>query len=159
MRVATISISTSRSGPDGRVDLATPALAAYVELIGGTVVGADLVTDDRAIIRDRLTHWADGGSVDLILTSGGTGLAPSDVTPEATRDVIDREAPGIAEAMRLASRAHTKYWMMSRAVAGVRGRTLIINFPGNPTAIGEAGAPLVDTLAHAMALLIRPVEH
>jgi molybdenum cofactor synthesis domain-containing protein len=93
------------------------------------------------------------------LTSGGTGLAQSDVTPEATRDVIDREAPGIPEAMRLASQPHTKYWMMSRGVAGLRGRVLIINFPGNPKAIAEAGAPLLDTLTHAMALLLDPQQH
>ena len=160
MRVATLSISTSRArGTSDAPDRAAPALHEYVTALGATVVATDLVPDDRTLIGARLAGWADGGQVDLILTSGGTGLAESDVTPEATRDVIDREAPGIAEAMRLASQPHTKYWMMSRGVAGLRGRVLIINFPGNPKAIAEAGAPLLDTLRHAMALLIDPDQH
>jgi molybdenum cofactor synthesis domain-containing protein len=160
MRVATLSISTSRAlGQTDAPDRAAPALAAYVDALGGTVVATELVADDRALIGARLAEWADSGEMDLILTSGGTGLAQSDVTPEATRDVIDREAPGIPEAMRLASQPHTKYWMMSRGVAGLRGRVLIINFPGNPKAIAEAGAPLLDTLTHAMALLLDPQQH
>lgn len=159
MRVATITVSTSRSG-GGADDRGTPALAAYVASMGAELVGSELVSDDRARIEERLRHWADGGRVDLILTSGGTGLAPGDVTPEATRAVIEREAPGIAEAMRLASKPHTRYWMMSRGVAGLRGRALIINFPGNPKAIAEAGEPLRDVLQHAMALLLdRPAGH
>lgn len=158
MRVAVISVSTSRSAGAAE-DRAMPALLAFVTALGGEALGRDLVPDDRALIAERLRHWADSGQVDLILTSGGTGLALSDVTPEATRDVIDREAPGIAEAMRLASKPHTKYWMMSRGIAGLRGSVLIINFPGNPAAIAEAGEPLVDTLAHAMALLIAPTQH
>lgn len=158
MNVATITISTSKSAGEG-TDLSTPALVAYVAALGGEVVGSELIPDDRTLIAERLVEWADGGRVNLILTSGGTGLAESDVTPEATRDVIEREAPGIAEAMRLASQPHTKYWMMSRGVAGLRGRVLIVNFPGNPKAIPEAGAPLVDTLSHAMALLLDPDQH
>ena len=159
MRVATITVSTSRSAGAGE-DGSTPALAEYVVSMGAELVGAELIPDDRAGIEERLREWADGGRVDLILTSGGTGLAPGDVTPEATRAVIDREAPGIAEAMRLASQPHTRYWMMSRGVAGLRGRVLIINFPGNPKAIAEAGEPLRDALEHAMALLLdRPAGH
>ncbi|MCB0880670.1 MAG: MogA/MoaB family molybdenum cofactor biosynthesis protein [Thermoleophilia bacterium] len=159
MRVATITVSTSRSAGAGE-DGSTPALAEYVASMGAELVGAELIPDDRAGIEERLREWADGGRVDLILTSGGTGLAPGDVTPEATRAVIDREAPGIAEAMRLASQPHTRYWMMSRGVAGLRGRVLIINFPGNPKAIAEAGEPLRDALEHAMALLLdRPAGH
>ncbi len=158
MRVAIVSISTSRSAGE-QPDLAMPALADYVAALGATVVARELIPDHRAQIAGRLAELADGGEVDLILTSGGTGLAMSDVTPEATRDVVDREAPGIAEAMRLASQAHTKYWMMSRGVAGLRGPVLIINFPGNPKAIAEAGAPLLDTLTHAMALLVDPKQH
>ncbi len=159
MRVATLPISTSRFGGGGAPDLATPVLHEYVAALGGTVAMTELVPDDRAQIAERLRGWSDGGEVDLILTCGGTGLALSDVTPEATRDVIDREAPGIAESMRLASQPHTKYWMMSRGVAGLRGRVLIINFPGNPRAIAQAGAPLVETLSHAMALLLDPDQH
>jgi molybdenum cofactor synthesis domain-containing protein len=100
--------------------------------------------------------YADEEACDLIATTGGTGLSPDDLTPEATRDVIDREAPGIAEAMRLASREHVpKHWMLSRGVAGSRGRTLIVNFPGNPNAIEQAGAAIAPSLGHALGLLRR----
>lgn len=160
MRVATLTVSTSRAGGGGEPDRGTPALADYVASMGAELVGAEVVPDDRTVVEERLAHWADSGRVNLILTSGGTGLALSDVTPEATRAVIDREAPGIAEAMRLASKPHTRYWMMSRGVAGLRGRVMIINFPGNPKAIAEAGEPLRDVLEHAMALLLdRPSGH
>lgn len=160
MRVGTLSISTSRFGTvEPSEDPATAALVDFATSLGGVVVSSDLVPDDRGAIAERLAAWADEGEVDLIVTSGGTGLAESDVTPEATRDVIDREAQGIAEALRLASKPHTKYWMMSRGVAGLRGRVLIINFPGNPKAVAEAGAPLVDTLSHAMALLLDENQH
>lgn len=155
MRVALVTVSTSKAAGEG-ADRGTPALQEYVQRLGGQVVSAELVADDRDLIADRLAALADAGGVDLILTSGGTGLALTDVTPEATRAVIDREAPGIAEAMRLASRPHTRYWMMSRGIAGLRGAVMIINFPGNPRAIAEAGEPLVDTLEHAMALLLDP---
>lgn len=155
MRVALVTVSTSKAAGEGE-DLATPALERYAARLGSEVVERRLIPDDRARIAATLSELADSGTVNLILTSGGTGLALSDVTPEATRDVIDREAPGIAEALRLASKDHTKYWMMSRGVAGLRGEVLIINFPGNPRAIGEAGEPLVDTLQHAMALLLNP---
>ncbi len=155
MRVATLTVSTSRAGSVAD-DPGTLALARYVASMGAELVGAEVIPDDRPTIERRLRDWADGGRVDVILTSGGTGLAASDVTPEATRAVIDREAPGIAEAMRLASKPHTKYWMMSRGVAGTRGRVVIINFPGNPKAIAQAGEPLRDVLAHATALLRDP---
>jgi len=155
LRVAIMTVSTSRLTGE-REDRSGPALAEFVAALEGTVESREIVPDDRSAIAERLASLADSGSVDLILTSGGTGLAVSDVTPEATRAVIDREAPGIAEAMRLASKPHTKYWMMSRGVAGLRGRVLIINFPGNPRAIAESGEPLVDTLEHAMALLLDP---
>ncbi|MBJ7457697.1 MAG: MogA/MoaB family molybdenum cofactor biosynthesis protein [Thermoleophilaceae bacterium] len=153
MRIVTITISTSKSAGEGN-DEGTPALAAFVGSLGARLVTSELIPDHQELIADRLRHWADSGEVDAIFTSGGTGLAMSDVTPEATTSVIDRAAPGIAEAMRLASKPHTKYWMMSRGVAGLRGSTLIVNFPGNPRAIAEAGEPLLDTLEHAMALLL-----
>lgn len=153
LRVAIITISTSKAAGQGE-DLGTPALKDYVASLKGEVVGADLIPDDRAQISERLKHWCDSGEVDVVLTSGGTGLAPSDVTPEATLDVIEREASGVAESLRLAAKDHTKYWMMSRGVAGVRGRTMIINFPGNPRSIAECGEPLLGVLEHAMALLI-----
>jgi molybdenum cofactor synthesis domain-containing protein len=88
-----------------------------------------------------------------VLTTGGTGFSPNDLTPEATRAVIEREAPGIPEAMRAASRLHTRHWMLSRGVAGIRGSTLIINFPGSPGSIGEAGEAIATALPHALELL------
>lgn len=94
-----------------------------------------------------------------MLTTGGTGLAPSDVTPEATRETIEREAPGIAEAMRLASRPHSDHWMLSRGVAGVRGRTLIVNFPGSPRSIAQTGEAISPALEHALELLAGHFPH
>ncbi len=152
MRAAVITISTSKAAGEGE-DESGPALVALAEGVGAEVIGTEVIGDERTLIASRLRHWCDVGEVDLVLTTGGTGLAPSDVTPEATRDVIEREAPGIAEAIRLASREHTHHWMLSRAVAGTRRRTLIVNLPGNPKAIGEAGEAIADALPHALALL------
>ena len=151
---AVLTISTSRARGDGS-DESGPALAAYAERLGAKVIGTEVIPDERELIAGRLRFWADDERCDLILTTGGTGVAPSDVTPEATRDVIEREAPGIAEAMRAASRDHTPMWMTSRAIAGTRGRTLIVNFPGNPPAIEQAGAAIEQALPHVLELLRR----
>src|SRR5207253_8524554 len=121
--------------------------------IGAQLAGADVIPDDRSEIETRIRHWSDVERCELVLTSGGTGFAPTDVTPEATRAVIEREAPGIGEAMRAASREHTPHWMLSRAVAGIRGRTLIVNFPGNPRSVGETAQAIAPALPHALALL------
>ena len=159
MRAATISISTSKAEGDG-VDEGGPALAELARSLGAEIDGSDMIPDDRELIEQRLRHWADERGCDLVLTSGGTGFSPTDVTPEATRAVIERDAPGIAEAMRAASREHTPHWMLSRAVAGIRGRTLIVNFPGNPKSIRETAAALAPALPHALALLAdRPTSH
>lgn len=152
MRAALITISTSKAAGEG-TDESGPRLVALAEELGAAVAGREVIGDDRKVIETRLRHWADEEGCELVLTSGGTGFSPSDVTPEATRAVIEREAPGIAEAMRLASREHTSHWMLSRAVAGIRGRTLIVNFPGSPRSIAEAGAAIRDSLPHAVALL------
>jgi molybdenum cofactor synthesis domain-containing protein len=117
------------------------------------VIGTEVIPDERELIAGRLCFWADDGGCELILTTGGTGFSIDDVTPEATRDVIDREAPGIGEAMRLASRQHTEMWMTSRGIAGTRGRALIVNFPGNPPAIEQAGAAIEKALPHVLSLL------
>ena len=151
-RAAVITVSTSKARGEGE-DTSGPALAAYAERLGAEVVGSEVIADDRELIAERLRHWCDEGGCELVLTTGGTGFSPDDVTPEATRDVIEREAPGLPEAMRAASREHTAMWMISRGVAGTRGRTLIVNFPGNPPAIEQAGAALERAIPHAVALL------
>jgi molybdenum cofactor synthesis domain-containing protein len=156
-RIAAITISTSRAERSAAgqpvEDESGDALAVLAESLGGSVVGRELVADDRAAIEASLRRWADGEGCDLVLSTGGTGFSASDVTPEATEAVIERLAPGIAEAMRAASAPHTPHWMLSRGVAGIRARTLIVNFPGNPKAIAETGAALAPALPHAVALL------
>lgn len=152
MRAAIITISTSRAAGEGE-DESGPRLAALAEELGAEVVARELICDDRATIERRLRHWAEVERCALVLTTGGTGLAPSDVTPEATLAVIDREVPGIAEAMRAASRAHTQHWMLSRAVAGVCGSSLLINFPGSPRSIAQSAEAIRAALPHALALI------
>jgi molybdopterin adenylyltransferase len=151
-RAAIITVSTSKAAGEGK-DESGPRLAALAEQLGAEIAGRDLIPDDRAAIEQRLRHWADVERCALVLTTGGTGVAPSDVTPEATLAVIDREVPGIAEAMRAASRPHTAHWMLSRGVAGVRGSSLVINFPGSPRSIDQTGEAIRDALPHALALL------
>jgi molybdopterin adenylyltransferase len=159
VRAAILTVSTSKVAGEGE-DESGARLAAFAERLGAEVAGAETVPDEQRLIEERLRHWSDEASCDLVLTTGGTGFAPSDVTPEATRAAIEREAPGLAEAMRAASREHTPNWMLSRAVAGIRGRTLIVNFPGSPRSIDEAGEAIAAALPHAIALLAdRPTTH
>ncbi len=149
-----VTVSTSRASGEAE-DTGGPALAAYAESLGARIEATEVLPDERDTLAERLAYWADSGACNLILTTGGTGFAPDDVTPEATRDVIEREAPGFAEAMRDASRKHTAMWMTSRGVCGTRGGALIVNFPGNPPAIEQAGAALVKAIPHAVGLLSR----
>jgi molybdenum cofactor synthesis domain-containing protein len=153
MRAAVITVSSSRSGRGGAPDESGPRLEAVVQRLGGELAGREVIPDDRDVIATRLRHWIDDVGCDLVLTSGGTGLAPTDITPEATRDVIDREAPGIAEALRAASRPHTDHWMLSRGVAGTRRRALIVNFPGSPRSIDQTAQAIEPALTHALYLL------
>ena len=154
-RAAVIAISTSKAAGEGE-DVSGPRLRALLEDAGCDVVAVELIPDDRELIAGRLRFYSDENACNVIATTGGTGLSPDDVTPEATRSVIEREAPGIAEAMRLASREHVPdHWMLSRGVAGTRGTTLIVNFPGNPNAIEQAGAAVTPALGHALGLLAR----
>ena len=152
-RAAVLTISTSRAAGSESEDESGEGLAAFAASIGAEVVARDLIGDDLDLVSGHLRYLCDEVGCDLLLTSGGTGFAPDDVTPEATRAVADREAPGIAEAMRLASREHTQHWMLSRNVAVIRGNTLIVNFPGSPKAIGEAGEAIAAALPHALRLL------
>jgi molybdopterin adenylyltransferase len=152
MRAALLTVSTSKARGEGE-DESGAALAEFARGLGLEVAAQEIVTDDQWRIVARLRHFCDALEVDLVLTSGGTGLSPDDVTPEATRAVLDREAPGIAEAMRAASRPHTSNWMLSRGVAGTRGRTLLVNFPGSPRSIDQCGEALAAALPHALALL------
>jgi molybdopterin adenylyltransferase len=159
MRAAIITISTSLSEGRG-ADESGPALAAWARGIGAEVTDTEIVPDDQAEIERALRHYADSVGCELVLTTGGTGFALDDVTPEATLAVIDRQAPGIAEAMRAASRPHTRNWMLSRAVAGIRQRTLVINFPGSPKSIVQAGEEIATAVPHAVALLAgQPTGH
>lgn len=152
MRAAILTVSSSRSRGGG-FDESGARLAVFAEGAGAEVAARELVADERRQIEERLRRWADVDRFELVLTSGGTGFAPSDLTPEATRAVIEREAPGVAEAMRLASRDHTPRWMLSRAVAGIRGSTLIVNFPGSPRSILQAGDAIAPALPHALDLI------
>jgi molybdopterin adenylyltransferase len=158
MRAAIITISSSRGDGD-TPDESGPALAEFARGVGADVAATEIVPDVQSKIEWALRHYADSDRCDLILTTGGTGFAPDDVTPEATRAVIEREAPGIAEALRAASREHTRNWMLSRGVAGIRGRTLIINFPGSPKSIGEAGEAIGEAIPHAVSLLADRAAH
>jgi molybdopterin adenylyltransferase len=159
LKAAIVTISTSKAAGEG-VDESGPALAELAGELDAEVASREIVPDERARIEELFRRLADEERCDLILTSGGTGFAPTDVTPEATRAVIEREAPGIAEAMRAASREHSPHWMLSRAVAGIRGRTLIVNFPGSPKSVRETASAIAPALPHALALLAdRPSDH
>lgn len=153
MRAALLTVSSSRSRGSGDGDASGERLADLAAALGAEIAGRELIADEREPIEARLRHWADVERCDLVLTSGGTGFAPDDVTPEATRAVIEREAPGLAEAMRAASREQTPHWMLSRAVAGIRGATLIVNLPGSPRAVERCGAAIAPALPHALELL------
>ena len=150
--VAILTASSSRAR-EGGADESGDALAAFAAGIGGRVLGRELLADDRGAIEAALRRWVADRGCDLVLTTGGTGFSPDDVTPEATAAVLERPAPGVAEAMRAASAAHTRHWMLSRGLAGIAGATLIVNFPGSPKAIGEAGEAIAAVLPHAVELL------
>ncbi|MBN2147621.1 MAG: MogA/MoaB family molybdenum cofactor biosynthesis protein [Anaerolineales bacterium] len=152
IRIAILTIS-DRAARGERPDASGPALFHAVTAQGWQVIQSSLVPDDLDAISDTLADWADSGLYDVILTTGGTGFARRDVTPEATQAVIQRLAPGLAEAMRQASLQITSHAMLSRAVCGIRLSTLIINLPGNPKAAVENLQVLVPVLPHAVQLL------
>src|SRR4051812_19235822 len=149
--VLTISTSVSRRASE---DESGPLLARLAEEAGADVAAMEVVPDDLALIEDRLHHYVDDGFA-LVFTTGGTGLTPDDVTPEATRAVIDRDAPRIAEALRAESARHTPMGMLSRGVSGIAHRTLIVNFPGSPKAVAELFPVVAPVLVHAVRTLQR----
>ncbi len=154
IRVGVLTVS-DRSARGDREDLGGPAVAQAV-LAGvpaAVIAERAIVPDDPASIAAALVHWTDALRLDLILTTGGTGFAPRDVTPEATLAVVERLAPGLAEAMRAESLRVTKHALLSRAVAGIRGRTLIVNLPGSPKGAVENLVVLLPVLPHAIELL------
>jgi len=153
LRVGVLTIS-DRVARGEYEDLSGPAIQKFItESLAAEVICAGVVPDERAAIRERLVKWADSLGLDLVLTTGGTGFAPRDVTPEATQDVIERDAPGFAEAMRAASLQVTPHAMLSRARAGLRGRTLIINLPGSPKGAIENLTVVLPAVPHGIELL------
>jgi molybdenum cofactor synthesis domain-containing protein len=151
MRAAVLTVSTSVARGT-REDRSGDTLARLADEAGAEVTARDVVADDAATIEAALRRFVEEGA-DLVFTTGGTGLTPDDITPEATRAVIERDAPGFAEAMRAESIRRTPMGILSRGVAGIAGRTLIVNFPGNPKAIEETFPVLAPTLAHVVETL------
>lgn len=152
MRAAVVTISdTCYTGQ--REDVSGPLLCTLAEEMGAEVVRQAIVPDERDDIVALLVNLTDALALDLVLTTGGTGVTPRDVTPEATKVVIKREVPGLAEALRFQGYRHTPLAVISRGVAGVRGRTLIVNLPGNPKAVEQGMETLMPILPHAVQMI------
>ena len=157
MRAAVLTISTRVSRREAD-DESGPLLASLAEDAGADVLAMEVVPDDFSLIEDRLHRYVDD-DYDLIFTTGGTGLTPDDVTPEATRAVVDRDAPGFAEAMRAEALRRTPMGILTRGVSGIAGRTLILNFPGSPKAVAELFPVVGPTLRHAVDTLRGDSRH
>lgn len=152
IRFGILTVS-DRSARGARPDASGPALVEVVQQQGWQVTHQDILPDERVALSERLANWADSGDLDVILTTGGTGFSPRDVTPEATQAVIERPTPGLTEAMRAISLQATPHAMLSRAIAGIRKQTLIINLPGSPKGAVENLQVVLPVLAHAVQLL------
>ncbi len=155
IRVAVLVASDSGAAGD-RADRSGKLIEDLVTATGWIVSEKTITPDDRAVIAAQLRSWADGGDVSLIVTTGGTGVGPRDVTPEATLDVVDRLVPGMAEQMRAQTVAQTPMAMTSRQVVGIRGQTLIVNLPGSPKAVQECLDVLMPVLPHVLEVLSQP---
>jgi molybdopterin adenylyltransferase len=151
MRVALLVLSDKAAAGE-RADACLPAMRAGLPA-DSSIVCEEILGDDRSAIAARLARLCDDDTADIVLTSGGTGLSPRDVTPQATAEIADYVVPGIGEAMRAASIAHVPTAMLSRAIAAVRGRTLVVNLPGSPKAVRETLAVIAGQLSHAVGLL------
>ena len=152
IRFAILTIS-DRSWAGERDDLSGPALESLIQNTGWKVCIKDILPDDMELIKAKLIEWCDSGQLDVIVTSGGTGFSPRDITPEATLAIIERNAPGLSEAMRSASLKITPHGMLSRGVSGIRGNSLIVNLPGSPKAAVENLQTILEVLPHAVQLL------
>ena len=149
---------SDRSAKGERADASGPALVEIIQRHNWSVVKQAILPDDESAICAVLIEWADSGEADVILTTGGTGFSQRDITPEATRAIIQREAPGLAETMRAESLKKTPHAMLSRAVAGIRGSTLIVNLPGSPMGAVENLQTILPVLPHAVQLLTNDPE-
>lgn len=157
--VGILTIST-KGWQGQRQDKSAEVIKSSLLAVDSHVVKYEVVPDDSGIIAGKLAEWADEGSVDVILTTGGTGLSPTDVTPEATLSVVDKVAPGFAEAMRMETFKTTPRAILSRAAAGVRKKCLIINLPGSPRAVQECLEVVLSTIPHAVEIIKEEVtEH
>jgi molybdenum cofactor synthesis domain-containing protein len=150
---AVVMTVSDRSARGEQEDVSGAVLVELLEEMGAQIVAREILTDDLEPLSERLRAFADRADVNLIITTGGTGFAPRDNTPEATRAVIEREAPGLAEAMRSRTLGQTPMAMISRGVCGIRSETLIVNLPGSPKGVRESFAVIRPVLAHAIALL------
>ena len=147
-------LTISDKGAQGqRYDESGQVIKDSLSLLDSCLIGYEVIPDDREAITDKLAEWADGGSIDVILTTGGTGLSHRDVTPEATLSVVDKVVPGFAEAMRAKTFDITPMAMLSRATAGVRGKCLIINLPGSPKAVRECLEVIMPAIPHAVEII------
>jgi len=156
--VAVVTVSDSAFAGK-RADASGPAVKARLEQLGWPVSAVEVVPDELPVISQRLSAVADAGQVCAIFTTGGTGVAARDVTPEATRAVIDREIPGIGELMRATGRNSTPFAILSRAIAGIRGQVLIVNLPGSPRGAVESLDAIVEVVPHVLQLLSGQTEH